>query len=285
MAAPGQLQAQGLEHPAQLAPAGQHAAKPLRRRAKGDGLGLLGVQARQFSRQQASGFLIAEGIHQAQLESLGPGKDPAIGKAPNRGLVQPAAGGHGFHKLAIARIDQALQQIALRPTQGPIRREDVLEQAAFDRFKAHANPLQQLGEVVAAQDHPNRTGNGAGIGHDFVGGHPQIHPAGGRDVAKTGHHLAALLLQPQQGAMDFLAVAHGAAGAVDPQQQGGTFPVLNLFDRLEHPGAGGAANRPLNGDARHGSSGFAAPGPEHCGREKCLDLKKKAPSGPAASFF
>jgi len=76
--------------------------------------------------------------------------------------------------------------------------------------------------------------------------------------------------------MDLLAVADGAAGAIDPQQQGRTLALLYLAQGLEHPLPGRAGNGPFDGNPRQGSAGFAAPGPDHQVVAQSLDLKKGA---------
>lgn len=121
-----------------------------------------------------------------------------------------------------------------------------------------------------------------GVGDDLLGRDADVDPAGCGDIAEAGDNPASLLPQAQQGAVNFLAVAHGAARAVDAQQQGGAFALLHLVDGLEHPGAGGAGDGALDGDARQGATGLATPGPGHWVAVKWLDLKKNAPTGHQA---
>ena len=108
---------------------------------------------------------------------MGAAEHPAIGEAAHRLLVKPPSRCYGLHKLVVARINQALQQLAFPFAEGAIRRKNVFVEAALDGFKAHAQPLQQLGEVVAPQNHADRAGDRAWVGHNFFGGNSDVDPA------------------------------------------------------------------------------------------------------------
>ena len=108
---------------------------------------------------------------------MGAAKHAAISKRAHRLFAELAACGHGRHELAVTAVDQGLQDRTLPLAEGFIGGKDVLIKAAFHGFKADANALQQLFEVVAPKDHADGTGDGAGVGHDAIGGAAHIDPA------------------------------------------------------------------------------------------------------------
>ena len=63
--------------------------------------------------------------------------------------------------------------------------------------------------------------------------------------------------------MDFLAIAHGAAGAIDAQQQHRELAFLHLAERFDHPLAGGSSDRAGEADAGDAFTALAAQGPNH----------------------
>ena len=178
---------------------------------------------------------VAEFIHQAQRLCLFSAEHPSIGEALHRLQIKVSPLRHNPNELAIAAVDQLLKQRPFGIAQRTIRGKDVLERTALHRVEANPDLFEHPREVVAPQDHPDGTGDRAGIGDDFLRSHADVDASGGGDVAEAGHHATALFPESQQGCMNFLAVSNRAAGAVNAQQQRWKFPLLHLPQRFQHP--------------------------------------------------
>ncbi len=229
--------------------------------AEGDALGFLGVEACEFSGPAAGVFFAAESIDESEVKGLLAGKNSTIGEAADGVFGEVASLGDDLDELTVGAVDEVLEDLLFWFGELAIEGEDVFVGTGFDHFEGDADAIEEAFEVVAPENDTDTAGDGAGVAHDVGSPHADVDAAGGGDIAVAGDDFD-FALELLEGAVDFVGIDDGAAGAVDAEEEGGVFAFFDEFEGLENAGSGCAGNGAVDLEA---SDLFAVTteGPDH----------------------
>ena len=108
---PCELKMQSVAEPGEQVAARDQAREAFVGLAKAHGARFLFVEIGELAGQPASAFLIPKLIHQTELQGLRSAEHTAISKVAHHAFLEAPALGDGVHELAVAGVDQFLQQV------------------------------------------------------------------------------------------------------------------------------------------------------------------------------
>ena len=159
----------------------------------------------------------AELVYQPVAGRVRPGPHPSPRDVVHLVDGQPARVGDLAGEVRVDPVEPGVQPRPLLVAERARRGEHVGVAALGHRVDAHPGALQQAGGDRLAAEHPDGAGERPRLGHDRVGRHGDVIPAGGGHVRHRHHHRRARRAGPHHLAPDRVGRHVRAAGAVDPQ--------------------------------------------------------------------